>query len=378
MSSKNTLSRREFFKLSALTLGGLAMSRGSNWHTSIKRALIQQNDPLTPEFPENVPLGRICDGYPGTRFDIKSEPYMEAPSVGTAWYDDVFEWKQEVIAKQLDPIRINQRWVETPAGYIYAEHVQKVRYSPQETRDDLPETPTGDRGMWVEIVAPYTGMSFVKSPSQYWIREAVRPRIYYSQVFWAFDVRKDPNSGQTQYCLQQLYGALPDAYWVDAKVCRQIKPEEVEPIHPGAEGKKVIVDLQYQTLACFEGQEEVFFTQVTTGGYNYDEEKWLTPLGKHTIWRKMISTHMSSGPAVGNFDISGVAWTTLFDNNGAAVHSTYWHNKYGTPRSHGCVNARPEDAKWVWRWTEPSVPYFPGEKTVQGLNQSTIVEVVNA
>jgi lipoprotein-anchoring transpeptidase ErfK/SrfK len=132
----------------------------------------------------------------------------------------------------------------------------------------------------------------------------------------------------------------------------------------------------YQTMACYEGDEEVFFSKVTTGGIG-EEGKWLTPLGTHTIWRKLVSTHMSAGPAVGNYDISGVAWTTLFDNNGAAVHSTYWHNNFGTARSHGCVNARPEDAKWVWRWTAPYVDYYPGEKTIQGLNQSTKVEVIH-
>ncbi|MFN2304274.1 MAG: L,D-transpeptidase [Anaerolineales bacterium] len=378
MSHKHIFSRREFFKRSALALGGLAFSRGKNWRSLVGSNVFQEEEPLAPEFPENVQLGRICAGSPGTHFDIKSEPYLNAPSVGTAWFDDVFEWKQEVVTKQIDPIRINQRWVETPLGYIYAEYVQKSKYLPQQPLEELPVTPQGERGMWVEIVTPYAGMSFVTAPSQYWIREAVKPRIYYSQVFWAFDVRQDPLTGQKQYCLKQLYGALPDEYWVDARVCRQISPEEVEPIHPGADRKKIIVDLQYQTLACFEGEEEVFFTQVTTGGYNYEEEKWLTPIGKHTIWRKMISTHMSSGPAVGNFDISGVAWTTLFDNNGAAIHSTYWHNYFGTPRSHGCVNTRPEDAKWVWRWTEPAVAYYPGELTVQGLNQSTIVEVFEA
>ena len=175
----------------------------------------------------------------------------------------------------------------------------------------------------------------------------------------------------------QLYGAFEDAYWVDASVCRQIRPEEVAPIHPGAENKHVVVDLQYQTLTCYEGNSEVFFSKVTTGGIG-EEGKWLTPPGTHTIWRKMISTHMSSGPAVGNYDISGVAWTTLFDNNGAAIHSTYWHNYYGTARSHGCVNALPDAAKWVWRWTEPEVSYYPGELTIQGLDRSTLVEVTGA
>jgi len=133
--------------------------------------------------------------------------------------------------------------------------------------------------------------------------------------------------------------------------------------------------LLYQTLHCYVGNEEVYFAKVTTGGIG-EEGKWLTPLGTHTIWRKMVSTHMSAGGAVGNYDISGVPWTTLFDNNGAAVHSTYWHNYYGTARSHGCVNAKPEDAKWVWRWTRPYVDYYPGELTVQGLDQSTRVEVI--
>ncbi len=378
MKPKEKLSRREFLKLSALAVGGLALSSGDIQRVFASRKLtINQQEPVS-DFPENQLLGRICVGEPGTRVDILSEPYWDAPSAGTAWFDDVFEWKKEIVAKQIDPIRVNQRWVETPQGYIYADYVQKVKHIPQEPLGELPITPTGERGMWVEIVTPYTGLNFDKPPSQYWLTSAVRPRIYYSQVFWAFDMRRDPESGNLQYCLMQRYGAHEDTYWVDASVCRQITPEEIAPIHPGAENKHIIVDLRYQTLACYEGSEEVFFTKVTTGGYNYEEEKWVTPIGTHTIWRKMVSTHMSAGPAVGNYDISGVAWTTLFDNHGAAIHSTYWHNYYGTARSHGCVNARPEDAKWVWRWTEPEVAYYPGELIIQGLNKSTTVEVIQA
>lgn len=378
MPLKSRLTRREFIKLSTIALGGLAMSHLNFDGVSAKIGNFQGDEPQTPDFPSNVQLGRMCAGEPGTRVDILSEPFLNAPSVGTAWYDDVLEWKQEVIAKQLDPIRVNQRWVETPEGYVYADYLQKVWHIPQEPLTELPETPSGERGMWVEIVTPYSGLDFAKPPSQHWVRTAVRPRIYFSQVFWAFDLRQNPATGKTQYCLRQLYGAFDDAYWVDAEVCRHITPEEVAPIHPGAEDKFIIVDLNYQTLTCYEGDQEVFFTKVTTGGYNYEEEKWLTPIGKHTIWRKMVSTHMSAGPAVGNYDISGVAWTTLFDNQGAAIHSTYWHNYYGTARSHGCVNAQPEDAKWVWRWTEPAVSYYPGELTIQGINQSTIVDVVVA
>lgn len=378
MNQKDRFTRREFFKRSALAFGGLAISGRKPAKFISRMGVLQEGEPLTPDFPVNVPLGRMCVGEPGTRVDILSEPFTNAPKVGSAWYDDVFEWKQEVIAKQIDNLRINQRWVETPDGYIYADYLQKVMYIPQEPLTQLPVSAAGERGMWVEVVAPYAGMIFDSPPSQFWIREAVRPRIYYSQVFWAFDVRYDPVTGKTQYCLRQLFGAHNDTYWVEADVCRQITPEEIAPIHPDVTDKYVVVNLNYQTLTCFEGDREVYFATVTTGGYDYENEKWLTPPGVHTIWRKLISTHMSAGGAVGNYDIAGVGWTTLFDNNGAAIHSTFWHNYYGTTRSHGCVNARPEDAKWVWRWTNPAVPYYPGELTIQGLNQSTKVDVVVA
>ena len=376
MNAKKQISRREFLKLSALTAGGLALG-GSKSIRRMGRWLPFQQD-LNPDFPISQPLGRICVGAPGTHLDIKSEPYWDAPNVGTAWFDDVFVWKREVIAKQLQPGWLNQRWVETPEGYIYAESVQKVFNEPQNSLNELPVTPSGERGMWVEITAPFVDLNLTKPKEyyQYWIREVIRPRIYYSQVFWAFDIRQDPESGKTQYCLMQLHGAFEDNYWVNAEVCRRITPDEVGMIHPEVPDKHIVVDLDYQYMMCYEGDREVYFAKVTTGWYV--GEKWQTPLGTHTIWEKRLSTHMSAGPAVGNYDIPGIPWTTLFDINGAAIHSTFWHNYFGKPMSHGCVNTRPEDAKWVWRWTEPAVPYYPGKVTIQGLNQSTQVEVRKA
>ena len=375
MNNKDRLSRRDFLRISALALGGMAMSSGKIGRSLVDSFPFAQDD--IPVFPENETLGRMCVGQPGANVSIKSEPYWDATDVGTAYFDDVFTWRQEVMAKSIDPYRINQRWVETDQGYIYAEYLQKVWHQPQEVLTEIPLTDANERGMWVEITTPITNIVLTrdKASYQYWVRETIRPRLYYSQVFWAVDVRTDPTTGKQQYLLMQRYNAYPDTYWVDASICRRITPEEVAPIHPDAVNKHIIVNLIYQTLSCLEDGKEVFFTSVTTGGYNEEEAKWITPVGNHTIWRKTLSTHMS-GNITGGYDIPGIPWTTLFDNNGAAIHSTFWHNFYGTPRSHGCVNARPEDAKWVWRWTEPAVPYDPGDMTIQGLNKSTQVEVI--
>ena len=380
MNRKDRLSRREFLKYSALAVGGLALSgRNTGGRFPLTR-LLQQEDPLTPDFPTGVKLGRVCTGNPGSRVPIRSEPYIDAPVVGQAWYDDVFEWKQDVIARQVDPNRVNQRWVEMPEGFVYADDVQEVRHVPQEPLTELPEMPDGERGMWVEIVTPYTRLDLTKPKEhyQFWIRNIDNhdPRLYYSQIYWAFAVRQRPITGDTQYCLMQKFGASPENYWIDARVCRQITPEEIAPIHPEVDNKSIDIrmnGLGVQTLTCYEGTEEVFFTKVTTGGRNPETGRWITPVGKHTPWRKNISMHYSD--AEYGFDLPGVPWNYAIEGEGTYIHSTYWHNAFGIMKSNGCVNCRAEDGKWIWRWVAPDIPYYPGDVTWQGYGISTPVTV---
>jgi hypothetical protein len=383
MNRKDKLSRREFLKYSALALGGLAMSGRIQGDVFARGSHALQHDPITPDFPVNQQLGRICVGEWGTRVPIRSEPFFDAPSVGSAWYDDVFEWQQEVVAKQVDRLRINQRWVETPDGYIYADDVQRVRHIPQEPLSELPQNPDGSRGMWVEITTPYIDINLTKPKENYqwWVRDpnVLYPRLHYSQVFWAFDIRQNPTTGRPQYLLMQKVGAFADNYWVDARVCRQITPEEIAPINPGVENKHILIQMRglgLQTLTCYEGNEEVFFTTVTTGGRDFETGKWITPLGRHTPWRKNISMHYSQdGRYMPGFDLPGVAWNFGIEPDGVYIHSTYWHNAFGIMKSNGCINCRPEDAKWVWRWVEPEIPYQEGDSIWSGFGVSTPVTV---
>jgi lipoprotein-anchoring transpeptidase ErfK/SrfK len=101
-------------------------------------------------------------------------------------------------------------------------------------------------------------------------------------------------------------------------------------------------------------------------------------VGEFPSWQKNISTHMSGGVTGAGFDTAGIGWTVLFSSDGAAVHSTFWHNDFGLARTHGCVNCTPEDAKWIFRWTIPSVDYSPGGLITQGMNSSTHVVIMNA
>jgi lipoprotein-anchoring transpeptidase ErfK/SrfK len=82
---------------------------------------------------------------------------------------------------------------------------------------------------------------------------------------------------------------------------------------------------------------------------------------------------MTGGTTGGGYDLPGIGWTTLFSGQGMAIHSTFWHNSYGVPRSHGCVNARPDDAQWVFRWTLPNVPMDTGEITISGKGSTKVI-----
>jgi lipoprotein-anchoring transpeptidase ErfK/SrfK len=65
----------------------------------------------------------------------------------------------------------------------------------------------------------------------------------------------------------------------------------------------------------------------------------------------------------------------LFVGEGVAIHSTFWHNNFGEPMSHGCINASPQDAKWLFRWTQPAVPIVAGDITISG-DGSTRITVI--
>jgi len=385
MKKIDRLSRREFLKYSAMALGGLAFSKPSATFSSINTDEIIQDDPLAPVFPENTPLGRVCVGGPGTPVTIRSEPYLNAPAVRRAWFDEVFEWKKQVVTRsdQINYNVINQRWVETSEGYIFADVLQPVKHITHTPLAELPQLPDGTRGMWVEISTPYAPMGLVKPKEahQHWIRDEnnIYPRVHYSQVFWAFDIRNHPESGVPQYCLKQGPGSLPDVYWVDAAVCSPITPEDIAPIHPDVEDKHIVVRIRTRglsTLSCYEEDEEVFFTTVSTGRINEETGKSATPVGNHTPWRKLISMHYSADNEYNDFDIPAVGWNFGIEPNGVFIHSTYWHNAFGNMNSAGCINCRPEDAKWIWRWVDPQVTYdYPGFREWQGYGVSTPVQV---
>ena len=359
------VSRRDFIKLSGLCIGGLGLPA---WLVSTAVAE-DQIAPLLPEFPKSERLGRVIGG----RVPVKLHPDIDSQDVGVVNDDDVVPWLNEVVGKR--PLWYSQRFVETADGYIYAPNLQPVRNGNNQPVKALPSVD----GFWAEVTVPYVDLALANPPARSpWLKNGAKPRLYYSQIMWIDQVKTD-EQGQVFYRVKEKYGTFGDIFWADGRAFRPIDSAELSPISPEVEDKRVQVNLLNQSLVCLENGREVYFCRVSTGG-KWDKdgnpsEDWATPLGAHTIWRKMVSVHMTGGTTGGGYDLSGIGWTTLFSSNGVAIHSTFWHNSYGVPKSHGCVNAQPDDAKWVFRWTNPAVPYDSGDVTISGMG-NTKVEVV--
>jgi hypothetical protein len=84
---------------------------------------------------------------------------------------------------------------------------------------------------------------------------------------------------------------------------------------------------------------------------------------------------MIGGIGSDRYDLAGVAFPTYFTETGVAIHGTYWHNDYGRPHSHGCVNVPNDAAQWVFRWVEPKASYETYTQEAESKTGTRIVVV---
>ena len=112
-----------------------------------------------------------------------------------------------------------------------------------------------------------------------------------------------------------------------------------------AGGEKWIdVNLSTQTLTAYEGNTVVMQTPVSTGTSRYP-----TVVGTFRIHLKLPSQRMVGGSGADYYNLPNVP-DVMYFYRGYALHGTYWHNNFGTPMSHGCVNLPQAEADWLYEW----------------------------
>ena len=259
----------------------------------------------------------------------------------------------------------NNKWFQINGqGYSYSGWIQPVETSYQRPVFAIPA-----KGQLGEVSVPF---SITRLQPSAWADTGYR--IYYATTHWVTGIAVDPYEKSIWY---EIYDShLQKSFYIATSDMRLVPEDELTPLSadlPSAQ-KHIYMDTALQQVTAFEGQTAVLTARCSSGGKGTK-----TPLGDFQTFHKGPTIHMTNDGEAGagrGYDLPGVPWVSFFTGTGISFHGTYWHNDYGTPRSHGCVNLLPADAKFIYRWTSPVVP--PDTQYLYQPGQGTAVEIVSS
>ena len=343
------LTRRKTLKLIAASTVAAALSPLLHARArSLRR-------PLPPE-DERVEEESEVEVWQWTGRAINAVAFYEKPSTRSARLasrgrDQSFPIMREVRA----PFSAhNDLWYETPLGYVHSAWVYPIRvYAPQPFIADV-----GEWGFWGEVSQVYT--EALTAPA---VGAARVYRFYGCTVYHVVDAFEDEQGTGWYKVYDEFPPTSPTYQWVLARDVRRIPRNEMCPIRPFVPDKRIEADLGAQRLTCFEGDQPVFTTPIASGVGRAEGDPaydLATHRGETSVLLKQASRHMTNRPypdgpptVGGIFDLPGIPWNTFFHLSGTAIHGTYWHNDFGIRRSHGCMNAPSEAARFIYRWVHP-------------------------
>ncbi len=334
MRRKPGLSRRDFLRLGALALGGLAF-----------------NPYPEPQDDHELPSGLIGRVTSDRQAAIYQEPREHSWVVRWTRRDELLPllyWLTPADAPAYNPV-----WYRVWEGYIHSSFLQLTAYRYNTPLQSVPAS-----GVLAEISIPIV-QAYEYSKADGW-----KPhyQLYYETTHWITDVVAGPDGGPWYELTSEVTDYLVN--YVPASQLRPIPPEELAPISPDLpyEAKRIEVSLAQQALTAYENDQPVFGARISSGlGNKPVPAGTRTPSGEFHITSKSPSKHMgslSASGAPGSYSLPGVPWSSFFIfETGVAFHGTFWHNNFGVPMSHGCINMRNEDAKWLFRWVTPAYEY---------------------
>jgi hypothetical protein len=189
-----------------------------------------------------------------------------------------------------------------------------------------------------------------------WIWSAKKNRmIDDGELEWRSLVRL---TGKQKFSDKVLHFETTDGFYVDDRHASRVDPAKKWPKWAQQGGKWIDINLTKQVLVAYEGTKLVYATLVSSGEDGLADPsvaKKATIRGIYRIHTKWVTNTMDSREVGEEFELRDVPYVQYF-KEGYALHGAYWHDRLGTPKSHGCINLAPEDARRLFFWTEPSVP----------------------
>ena len=129
-----------------------------------------------------------------------------------------------------------------------------------------------------------------------------------------------------------------------------IPDPDAAPAPPGP-GRSIVISLGQQALWAYDGNRVVRSTYVSTG-----TERFRTPPGLFFVNSKIDVQTMAGVLGGESYNVPDVPWVMYFTDRGHAIHGAYWHENFGAPMSHGCVNLPLDVAEWMYSWAPMGMP----------------------
>ncbi len=140
-----------------------------------------------------------------------------------------------------------------------------------------------------------------------------------------------------------VMGAGTSEVWADSS--NQKIKQTIETLQQSNQ-RWIQIDLLKQRLIAWEGGKPVYAILISSG-----KKSTPTRIGKFQIQSKHKSTRMRGK----DYDVPNVPYAMYYQGN-YGIHGAYWHRRFGTPVSHGCINVAPDHAKWLFNWASVGTP----------------------
>jgi hypothetical protein len=166
-----------------------------------------------------------------------------------------------------------------------------------------------------------------------------------------------PLTGKQRFVDAVLHFQTTDGLWLSDRYVSRVDGVKKMPKWANDGERWIDVSIGKQVLMAYDGTKPAYVTLVSTGeaGLEDPETSKATARGIFRIHTKHLTTTMASKVVGEEFELKDIPYVQYFEE-GYALHAAYWHDDFGTPRSHGCINLAPEDARWLFAWTEPQLP----------------------
>lgn len=172
----------------------------------------------------------------------------------------------------------------------------------------------------------------------------------------------------------------PTPSWLKIGEGQYVKADHVNEVRKiarpegtGQHRQWIDIDLGEQVVVAYLHERPVFATLTSSG-----RPPNTTPRGNYPVWGKATAITMKSQRYDDSpYYVNRVPWSLFFQAHNA-LHGAYWHDRFGSVKSHGCANLSPLDAAYLFDWLDPALP--PGWTAVRywNLNEAPVVHVRNS